>query len=436
MADKTYKLDFAMSDGTTKSVRFTAPQGPAGAAGATGPRGAQGAAGAAGPAGADGKSAYQYAQDGGYSGTEAEFAAKLASEHAAASDTTPKAAGTAAAGTEDAFARGDHVHPAQTSVTGNAGTATKLATARTIRTNLASTAAASFNGSANVTPGVTGMLPVANGGTGGSTASSAANNLKVFSLGPAVSIPSNSDLNDYVTVGNYCVASGAVAQTLTNTPITSRGYRLAVHNCYGGSSAAAYGTQIVDTYTGEVYVRYTNGSGAWSDWTQRKFTDTTYGAATTVLTGLMASTDKAALERLKVHNHAGEAVWPSCVELTPDASAGHGGYIDFHYNASTGDYTTRLLESPGGTLLLNGSEILTRAHIVDVYNASVTFTNGVAQYSNAAITATSVCMVQRRGNMADANLSFCTQSAAGSVTICTDSSVNGVIALNLTISNL
>ena len=41
-----------------------------------------------------------------------------------------------------------------------------LTTARTIRTNLASTTAASFNGSANITPGVTGTLPVANGGTG------------------------------------------------------------------------------------------------------------------------------------------------------------------------------------------------------------------------------------------------------------------------------
>lgn len=47
-----------------------------------------------------------------------------------------------------------------------ATTATKLATARTIRTNLASTSAASFDGSANVAPGVTGTLPIANGGTG------------------------------------------------------------------------------------------------------------------------------------------------------------------------------------------------------------------------------------------------------------------------------
>lgn len=54
-------------------------------------------------------------------------------------------------------------------IAGNAGSATKLATARTIRTNLASTSAASFNGTANVTPGVTGVLPVANGGTGSSS---------------------------------------------------------------------------------------------------------------------------------------------------------------------------------------------------------------------------------------------------------------------------
>lgn len=49
------------------------------------------------------------------------------------------------------------------------GSAATLTTARTFRTNLASTSTASFNGSANVTPGVTGTLPVGNGGTGATT---------------------------------------------------------------------------------------------------------------------------------------------------------------------------------------------------------------------------------------------------------------------------
>lgn len=54
-------------------------------------------------------------------------------------------------------------------ISGNAGSATKLTTARTIQTNLASTKAASFDGSANIAPGVSGILPAANGGTGKSS---------------------------------------------------------------------------------------------------------------------------------------------------------------------------------------------------------------------------------------------------------------------------
>lgn len=44
--------------------------------------------------------------------------------------TTPKANGTAAIGSETKYAAGDHVHPLQTTVSGNAGTATRLKTPR------------------------------------------------------------------------------------------------------------------------------------------------------------------------------------------------------------------------------------------------------------------------------------------------------------------
>lgn len=60
--------------GDTGPKGDTGPQGPQGPQGETGPQGPAGADGA------DGKSAYQYAQDGGYTGTEEEFAAKLAQE--------------------------------------------------------------------------------------------------------------------------------------------------------------------------------------------------------------------------------------------------------------------------------------------------------------------------------------------------------------------
>ncbi|MCM1217877.1 MAG: hypothetical protein NC548_25595 [Lachnospiraceae bacterium] len=64
---------------------------------------------------------------------------------------------------------------------GNADTATKLKTARDIKVDLGSTAAKSFDGSANVTPGVSGTLPLANGGTGATTAANARTNLGVYS---------------------------------------------------------------------------------------------------------------------------------------------------------------------------------------------------------------------------------------------------------------
>ena len=55
-------------------------QGPAGATGPQGPKGDKGDKGDTGAAGSDGKSAYAYAVEGGYTGTEAEFAEKLAQE--------------------------------------------------------------------------------------------------------------------------------------------------------------------------------------------------------------------------------------------------------------------------------------------------------------------------------------------------------------------
>lgn len=55
-------------------------QGPAGAPGKDGAKGDNGEPGEKGAPGADGKSAYQYAQDGGYTGTETDFIAKLAQE--------------------------------------------------------------------------------------------------------------------------------------------------------------------------------------------------------------------------------------------------------------------------------------------------------------------------------------------------------------------
>lgn len=60
---------------------------------------------------------------------------------------------------------------------GIANAAIRLASNRSILVNLASTNASPFDGTTNATPGVSGVLPVANGGTGGNTVRAASYNL-------------------------------------------------------------------------------------------------------------------------------------------------------------------------------------------------------------------------------------------------------------------
>jgi hypothetical protein len=67
------------------------------------------------------------------------------------SPTIPKVNGTANAGTLYEMSRADHVHPAQTSVSGNAGTATKLATSRLISLSGDVSGNSYFDGSKNIT---------------------------------------------------------------------------------------------------------------------------------------------------------------------------------------------------------------------------------------------------------------------------------------------
>ncbi len=89
----------------------------------------------------------------------------------------PKApASTAAVGTSVKYAREDHVHPLQTTISGKAETAgradkaDRLTTPRKLRANLAATADATFDGSVDqLNIPVAGVLPVANGGTGANT---------------------------------------------------------------------------------------------------------------------------------------------------------------------------------------------------------------------------------------------------------------------------
>ena len=97
--------------GETGAAGAIGPEGPQGPKGAQGPQGEPGATGPQGPAGHTPVKGTDYFTAADKSEI-AQAAAKLVSVPSASS-TTPKAPGTASAGSESAYARGDHVHPKQ-----------------------------------------------------------------------------------------------------------------------------------------------------------------------------------------------------------------------------------------------------------------------------------------------------------------------------------
>lgn len=112
-----------------------------------------------------------------------------------------------------------------TSITGSAAT---LTTPRSIQTNLTLTSAANFDGSADVTPGVSGILGVTNGGTGANSAGAARTSLGAAASGSNGDITALTGLSSGITgvttgaapsagvVGEVLSAVTASAITLTS----------------------------------------------------------------------------------------------------------------------------------------------------------------------------------------------------------------------------
>lgn len=236
-----------------------------------------------------------------------------------AGDTSPLVNGTANAGTSNAYAREDHRHPLQTTVSGNAGSATKLQTARTIGLSGAATGTAtSFNGTQNITIPVTSLdasklTGTASINTTGNarTATSATTattctgnaatatklqtartingvsfdgtkNIEITASIESVTL-TDEDLNDIKTPGNYYAAGG---NSVTNKPSGADYFGLNVYKVANGYTRQDLVTG--NTGTGTRYTRMYASN--WTSWTQMKLTDTTYSVATTSTNGLMSST--------------------------------------------------------------------------------------------------------------------------------------------------
>ena len=127
---------------------------------------------------------------------------------------------------------------------GNADTATKLATARSLKTKLDSTTAVTFDGSANqdAIP-VTGTLGAANGGTGKTSLQDAANAL-INALSTGSSTPVDADYY----VSQY-VSGGTTTTTYHRRPMS------ALYTYIQGKTDTRYVKKTGDTMTGDLTVQ-------------------------------------------------------------------------------------------------------------------------------------------------------------------------------------
>lgn len=144
----------------------------------------------------------------------------------------------------------------------------------------------------------------------------------------AIAIPASANLDSYTTPGFYKCTSNSTAQGLSNCP-TGYAFFMMV-----GQHAGTFQLVVEYLVNGNAKMYYRNCySSTWTAW-KRIYTEN----------------NKPTLTEL-----GALAAQPASIEMYPSSSANHGGFIDFHYNGSTADYTSRIIERSSGTLEVPGN---------------------------------------------------------------------------------
>lgn len=250
------------------------------------------------------------------------------------------------------------------SITGNAATATKLATARNLGVALGSTTAVTFDGSANQTSiPISGTLAIAHGGTGATTAADARTNLGLGSIATETA-------TNYLKWQTTTAASTALydfgvyinANNAAGTGMTGGNYFQIINIPYrkaSGNTKADWGFQIGNTTSNDGRLWYrTSGDNVWGDWqtiahaTQSttntgSATQPVYMTAAGVITAGTALKDLAYIDKPSSNQTTtflrGDGTWQAANNYSlPLAANGTRGGVQIGYTASGKNYPVQL----------------------------------------------------------------------------------------------
>lgn len=305
--------------------------------------------------------------------------------HVTWSTTTPKANGTASVGSEAKVARGDHVHPLQTTISGNAGSATKVNNNLVIKFNSGSTEGTNmftFNGSAaktvNITPGNIGAAAASHGNhvPATQTANNAIflrNDNSWATITPAnIGAAASSHTHSYAATNhthNYAGSSsagGAANSVKTNLVIKLNSGTTEGTNMFTFNGSAAKSINITPSAIGAAASSHTHSYASSSHTHNYAGSSSAGGAATSankVNTNLVIKLNSGSTEGTNLFTFNGSAA--KTVNITPSAigaatsSHTHSGYAasSHTHTAVNGITVTKLTQAAYNSATKNANTL-------------------------------------------------------------------------------
>lgn len=202
----------------------------------------------------------------------------------------------------------------------------------------------------------------------------------------SVSIPSNADLDTYLTEGFYYCDLNVTAQTIQNGPVTGSAFCLLVERTAGVKQTFT----IYSPGSSRTWIRNIYG-GVTGAWREVAYTDNT------TLSGV---TKASRIESFELYTTGGGINNQGKLTSGDQTELGTVGtntqtYIDFHSGPATNDYDTRIISTGGATAAGNGAlSYIAASHtfngsigagIISASSVSVSTGLGIANSSNTVL---------------------------------------------------